>query len=187
MGTMVSPGIDVIGFLKGQHEDVKSLFIRVWESRGDDRRKNFAELRRLLAVHEAAEEEIVHPVARHLLPNGEEVIRRRLQEEREAKRTLAELDKLDADSAEFDTNFRTFETSVLAHAEAEELEELAQLESKLEPERLVRMRKAAEFAESIAPTRPHPGIESQAANFLLGPLIAMIDRAREAIAAKNKS
>jgi hypothetical protein len=49
------------------------------------------------------------------------------------------------------------------------------------------MRKAVELAEAVAPTRPHPGLESRAANFLAGPFAAMIDRTREALAARSKS
>jgi len=40
---------------------------------------------------------------------------------------------------------------------------------------------AVRAAERIAPTRPHPGVESPAANFLLGPPLAIMDRARDAI------
>ena len=43
------------------------------------------------------------------------------------------------------------------------------------------MRKVVELAEAVAPTRPHPGVESRAANMLAGPFAAMLDRARDAI------
>ena len=38
-------------------------------------------------------------------------------------------------------------------------------------------------AEAIAPTRPHAGVESAKANFMVGPFASMLDRARDAIAA----
>ena len=34
-------------------------------------------------------------------------------------------------------------------------------------------------AEAIAPTRPHPGVESPAAHLLLGPPMAVFDRVRD--------
>ena len=44
-----------------------------------------------------------------------------------------------------------------------------------------RMARAVEAAEAIAPTRPHPGVESPIANLALGPVVAVVDKARDAI------
>jgi len=104
----------------------------------------------------------------------------RLREEKEAKQVLADLEKLDPDSSDFDTKLRGLQKSVIAHAGAEEREEFARLGNQLEPARLVRMRKAVEFTEAVAPTRPHPGVESPLANLLVGPFASMIDRTRDA-------
>ncbi len=101
MGIMISTGSDIVGFLKGQHEDVKRRFAEVIAARGEARRKAFFALRRLLAVHETAEEEIVHPVARRVLPDGEAIVRTRLVEEKKAKTALAELERLDVDSPQY--------------------------------------------------------------------------------------
>lgn len=185
MGTMIKSGSDVVSFLKGQHEQVKTMFGQVLASRGKARAESFYALRRMLAVHETAEEEIVHPAARSALPNGDRVIEARLREEKEAKKALAELEGLELDSAEFEAKFRTLETNVIAHAESEEREEFERLGSLLDQSRLARMKKAAEFAEAVAPTRPHPGIESATANILVGPFASMVDRARDAIAGKS--
>ncbi len=181
MGTHIGSGRDVVSFLKDQHQQVKALFNRVTRSHGDDRAKAFVELRRLLAVHETAEEEIVHPMARHTLPNGDAVVDARLREENLAKQALSQLEEMTPDSFEFESKFGAFERDVLAHATAEEREEFDRLGAELEPDRLERMRKAAEFAESVAPTRPHPGVESATANALVGPFAAMLDRARDAL------
>jgi hypothetical protein len=48
-------------------------------------------------------------------------------------------------------------------------------------EELKRMAGAVRAAEAIAPTRPHPGVESAKANFVAGPFASMIDRARDMI------
>ncbi len=71
-------------------------------------------------------------------------------------------------------NQQSFQEAVLAHAEAEEKEELDKLADKLEPARLERTRKAVKFAESVAPTHPHPGIESTTGNILTGPFAASL-------------
>lgn len=184
MATMIGSGIDVVSFLEEQHEEIKRGLTRVNEASGKAREEAFVSLRRLLAVHETAEEEIVHPAARRALPNGATVVDARLQEENEAKKLLAQLETLDVDSAEFGTLLARLERSVIVHATAEEREEFAELASVLDQKQLERMRRAAEFAEKIAPTRPHPGVESATANMLTGPFASMLDRARDAFSSK---
>lgn len=181
--TLIQSTDDVVSFLKSQHEQIKMLFSEVEATSGSQREEAFAELRRLLAVHETAEEEIVHPRAQRELSNGKEIVEARLNEERQAKEALAELEKLDVDSPEFRVKFDVFRDDVLAHAQAEETTEFSQLSVDLEPQQLERMRKAVKFAESAAPTHPHPGTESRTANLLVGPFAAMIDRARDALSA----
>ncbi len=186
MGTMtktISSGADVVAFLKEQHQQVKSLFTTVLGAKGQHRADAFRQLRRTLAVHETAEEEIVHPAAR-ALPGGDAMVAARLKEENAAKTALVELEKLDVDSSEFTAKLRKLQTDVLAHAESEEKLEFDRLSTQLDPPRLQRMQKAVAFAESVAPTRPHPGMESAAANMLAGPFASMVDRTRDALSGK---
>lgn len=185
MATMISSGVDVISFLQEQHEQIKIMMNNVASSDGKEKRDAFVALRRLLAVHETAEEEIVHPAARRALQHGERLIDARLLEENEAKKVLAQLEKLDVDSPEFDTAFSKLHQSVLIHAQNEERDEFAQLASVLDQSQLDRMRRAAELAEKFAPTRPHPGVESATSNLLAGPFAAMLDRARDALSGKS--
>jgi hemerythrin superfamily protein len=181
----ISTAEDVVSFLKAQHEAIKALFERVAKAKGEQRKEEFVALRRVLAVHETAEEEVVHPRAKRELPNGERVVSARLKEENEAKQALARLEKLDVDSAEFDAAFEQLRADVIAHAEAEEHEEFPQLAAHLDDAQLERMRKAAQLAERMAPTRPHAGAESATANMLVGPFAAMVDRTRDVISGKH--
>src|SRR5438477_12404382 len=86
---------DVIAFIKSQHQQVKALFAAVLGSRGEARAKSFFELRRLMAVHETAEEEIIHPAARRVLERGQAIVPARLAEEKQAKEALIALEALD--------------------------------------------------------------------------------------------
>lgn len=185
MATMIQSGADVVAFLKGQHEEIKALFNQVDATEGEERKEAFYALRRLLAVHETAEEEIVHPAARQALPNGDAIVSARLREENQAKKTLAQLEEMDLDSAEFDDQLAAFAADVIAHAEAEEREEFERLADHIEPRRLEKMREAVKLAESVAPTRPHPGVESALSNMLAGPFASMLDRARDALTGKS--
>lgn len=183
MGITVKDARDVVAFLEDQHRTIELLLERVATLQGTARAEAFTTLRKTLAVHEAAEEVIVHPVARRALPDGDAVVALRLEEEKRAKKALTALEALDAGTPEFDVMFRNLLTDVIAHAQAEERDEFTRLENRLDARQLERMRKAAELAEAVAPTRPHAGVESAIANLLVGPFAAMIDRTRDALSA----
>jgi hemerythrin superfamily protein len=175
----------VVDFLVSQHEQIKALFSNTLEASGEARERSFVELRRLLAVHETAEEEIVHPRAKRKLADGAATVEQRLKEEHEAKTVLQKLEKLDVDSEEFTKMLTELRDAVVEHANSEEKDEFAKLGEQLDSDELESMGRAARLAEAIAPTRPHPGVESQVANLMAGPFAAMLDRARDAITGKG--
>lgn len=176
---------DVIQFLVSQHEQIKGLFDETLTATGNDRKEPFVKLRRLLAVHETAEEEIVHPRAKRKLSDGKEVVSARIEEEHEAKKTLAQLEKMDISSPQFVTALAKFRDAVVKHAEQEEKQEFAKLQEELTSDELEKMGRAVKLAEAIAPTRPHAGVESQVANLMVGPFAAMLDRARDVVTGKR--
>ncbi|MCV7077025.1 hemerythrin domain-containing protein [Mycobacterium szulgai] len=176
---------DVVDFLVSQHEQIKSLFEETLSASGKQREEAFVELRRLLAVHETVEEEIVHPRVKRKIADGKAVVEKRLEEEHEAKTVLKDLERLDVDSAEFTSQLQELRDAVLDHAEHEEKDEFTKLVEQLSSDELQKMGRAAKLAEVIAPTRPHAGVESQMANLVAGPFAAMMDRARDAILGKG--
>lgn len=172
----------VVDLLSRQHQLIRQRFTNVLDARtGDARARAFFDLRRLLAVHEAADEEIVHPAARRNLADGDAVVQRHFNEEFTAKKALADLESMDINSPEFISCLRLLQHNVNEHAAREETEEFSQLQVQLSDEQLQRLRRAMEIAEAIAPTRPHPPIESSAASAFVGPFAAMVDHARDAI------
>jgi len=181
--TFVQSTDDVVKFLKAQHNLIKDMFDEVLSaSEPKAREKAFTELRALLAVHETAEEMVVHPRAR-ALDDGDAIVDARLKEEHEAKEQLSKLEKMDIGSDEFLDELTKFRDDVVEHAEREENEEFSILRDKLDSGDRKRMVAAVQAAEAIAPTRPHPGVESAKANFAVGPFASMLDRARDAIGA----
>ncbi|MDO0925301.1 hemerythrin domain-containing protein [Streptomyces sp. TG1A-8] len=175
------PDIDVVALLMRQHGDIRNLFDEVEESKGGERRDAFHRLVRLLAVHETAEEEVVHPFARRALSGGGQVVEDRLAEERAAKETLAALDDMDPDDPEFLTELRVLRADVQEHARAEERYEFTHIRRSTDVTNLATMAKAVKAAEAMAPTRPHPGVESAAANMALGPVAALMDRTKDVV------
>lgn len=182
--TFVQSTDDVVAFLKDQHNLIKDMFDDVlYASESDARQKAFTDLRQLLAVHETAEEMVVHPRVRREVDAGDEIVDARLEEEHAAKEQLSALEDMDIGSQEFLDALTAFREAVLEHAENEEAEEFTKLKRELDADDLRSLAAAVRAAEAIAPTRPHPGVESATLNFAVGPFASMLDRARDAIGA----
>src|SRR5438552_10473344 len=94
--------------LRPQHADVKQMFNQMDTMRGKDREDLFDCLRRTLAVHETAEEMIVYPETRLINTVADRIVDALLKEETEAKKMLAELERLNPSDSKFDTLFVEF-------------------------------------------------------------------------------
>lgn len=173
---------EVVGFLKAQHNLIEDTFDQVLHASDPQaREKPFVQLRQLLAVHETAEEMVVHPRVRREADAGDAIIDARLKEEHDAKEQLSKIESLDITSKQFIDELRKLRDAVLEHAENEENEEFPLLQRELDAEELKRLGTAVRAAEAIAPTRPHPGVESAKLNLAVGPFASMLDRARDLI------
>ncbi len=175
---------DVVDFLQQQHEQVKGLLEQVLGTSGQQRKDAFDSVREMLARHETAEEMVVRPLTRKV-PDGEAIAQGRMDEENEAKRELAKLEKLDVDSPEFTSSFETFRAAVRSHADAEEKLEFPALRRSADEGSLSSARQKVEKAEKTAPTHPHPSAKTTAMNYVAGPFAAMLDRARDAFSSSS--
>ncbi|SEG90969.1 Hemerythrin HHE cation binding domain-containing protein [Nonomuraea solani] len=164
-----------------QHGQIRDLFDEVEQAPPEKAGEAFGRLTRLLSVHETAEEEVVHPYARHKLDNGQGVVGDRLAEEHQAKRLLLDLHKAGVDHPEFWERLAELRTAVTAHARSEERYEFARLRESTSVAERRAMAAAVRAAEALAPTRPHPGTESLAMNVLVGTPLAIAERARDLI------
>jgi hemerythrin superfamily protein len=173
--------LDVVDLLLVQHARIEELFTLAAGTQGDAKRAAFDDLVRMLAVHETAEEEVVHPLSRGLVDGGDAMVDDRLAEERQAKDMLAALVEAGPDGDGFDDALLLLRDAVLTHARYEERYEFPQLRAKVPAERLRTLATAVRAAEAVAPTRPHPGAESATANLVTGPALAVADRARDLV------
>lgn len=173
---------EVVAFLKAQHNLIEDTFDQVLHASDPQaREKPFVQLRQLLAVHETAEEMVVHPRARREVNAGDAIVDDRLKEEHEAKELLSKIEDIDITSQQFIDELTKLRDAVLDHAQHEETEEFSQLQRALDTDELKRLGTAVRAAEAIAPTRPHAGVESAKLNFAVGPFASMLDRARDLI------
>src|SRR3954468_6747855 len=125
--------------LREQHQNVKQMFSQLAAAEGAQRGELFDCLRATLAVHETAEEMIIYPALRNVGDEGNRIADQRIEEENEAKRVLADLEKVGVEGTGFESQFEQFRSSVLRHAEAEEAEVFPLLDSKLDNQKLRQM------------------------------------------------
>ena len=175
----IDPDPDVIAVLQSQHARMKDLFAQIDAAMGPAKQELFDELRRLLAVHEIGEAVVLRPVAEKVA--GEQEADARNAEEREANKVLAELEKLDVTGPEFAAKFAGFQSAVLTHAEHEEAEEFPVVRASCSPPELQEMGRRLLAAESGASTHDRPGAGSSAAQKVIGPFTAMVDKVRDAL------
>jgi hypothetical protein len=168
--------------LRDQHTQVKGMFQQLDAASGTARAELFDCLRATLAVHETAEEMVVHPMARRFGDEGERIVTARLHEEDQAKQALADLERMGTDAPGFDGHFNSFRAAVLAHAEAEERELFPLLDARCDHEQLTSMAQRIVTAEKMAPTHAHPhGPNTAVGHLLVGPFAAMVDKVRDAL------
>jgi hemerythrin superfamily protein len=172
---------DVVGLLIRQHAMIRDLFAEVERATGGARAECFERLVRLLAVHETAEEEIVHPYARRALDGGAAIVDERLREENECKQLLSMMEERGTDDPSFASHLEKLRVAVMEHARAEERYEFAQLVRETSDAERRTMALGLKAAEAIAPTHPHPGVESATMNIVVGTPTAIMDRARDVI------
>lgn len=136
--------------LTEQHRRIKTLMEDVLDQEGQGREEAFTHLRRFLAAHEAAEEECMHfPAIEELDGQSPEVVQR-VEEEEQAGRAITELEQLGTASAEFPAKFEQFRQAVIAHAEAEEHEELPRLVKSFDDGEVARLQEALLLVPDLA-------------------------------------
>jgi iron-sulfur cluster repair protein YtfE (RIC family) len=170
----------IIESLRNDHDQVQDLFAQLEDATGEEKTDLFRLLVAELVRHEVAEEEILRPLSRR--DAGDRVVDARLKEESEAEAALAELEGMDTSTREFDERLASLRLAVERHASAEEADEFPKVEEAHGAALLQVLGKAYEAAKAAAPTRPHPATPNGAlANLLVGPYVAVIDRARDAV------
>ncbi|MGR6974813.1 hemerythrin domain-containing protein [Streptomyces cynarae] len=173
-------GENVVDVLTRQHRQIRLGFLQA-ALPGPWRRRNFDRLMRLLAVHEAAEEAHVHPVARRTLRHGSELALRRRTEEKEAKQLLVALWRTGPNGAGYLRRLNQVRRAVARHAAREEREEFAALRKAVSPARLRMLGAEVKLTQAYAPTRPHRWVNNEAANKLVGPVLGPLDRTLDAV------
>jgi hemerythrin superfamily protein len=170
--------------LTKDHREVEALFRRYERLGGKAEKSKRTIVRKLveeLSKHAAAEEQVLYPAMRSMLPDGATLQEEGIEEHQTVKELLVDLDRLSPGDEEFDPKMRALMESVRHHVKEEESEMLPKLADAAGREQLISMGKMIEGAKKIAPTRPHPHAPSTPpANIVVGAVAGVVDRVRDA-------
>lgn len=182
-GTTISSALSgdtIVSEALRDHELFRSMFTELQETAPEARERRFRELINALVRHEVAEEEVVYPLIR-TLADGERLADQRVGEEAAAEELLKEMEQEEASTDDFARNLNRLQQMVLRHADAEEATVFARIRTEVDEQKQRWAGAAFVAAKKAAPSHPHPNAPNSAvANLTAGPILATIDRIRDA-------
>jgi hypothetical protein len=127
-----------------------------------------------LSRHLSAEEQYLYPAIRKVVPGGEDLAARELDEDKALLVLLKGVQK--------GQDFEELAAAVRRHVAADAEELLPVLTQMVPIEDLIRVGNRIEVAEEAAPTRPHPATPSSPPwNKVVDPAVAVIDKLRDVV------
>jgi hemerythrin superfamily protein len=175
--------MNVIQLLENDHREVGELFRRVNLSQKDDTVEDLTkQIVHELSVHAAVEEQFVYPLIRAKLDNGSGMADEAIEEHQQAKRLLADLEKVDAGSSEHGTAMQELMETIRHHVEEEEGKVFPQLRAAVDDSTMDKLGSVIEEAKKVVPTHPHPLVPGTAtAQLVAGPWAAIVDKVRDLV------
>ena len=165
---------------KRDHVRLDELLQRLTASSGDAQREVMTEINRLVFPHAFAEESVIWPVMRRVLPDGDALTLQVEQEHQEVNDIVVRLEGEDLDPA---TRTQLVERLVAVLREDVRDEEdvlLPRLQEALDVTELRRLGLAWEAVRRVAPTRPHPVVSRRPPGNALSALpLTVLDRTRD--------
>lgn len=177
---------DIVDDVITDHREVEEVFVEIEKGGGGKKRDLVEYVIVELVRHSVAEEQYLYPVARRVLPDGDNIVDHELDEHAKAERVMKSLEETDADDPKFDELARKLIDEIRHHIEDEENDLLPKLRDACEPAELRELGEKFESSKKTAPTRPHPAAPDRPpANKILGPGVGLIDRMRDALSGRN--
>jgi hemerythrin superfamily protein len=164
---------------KRDHVELDRLLHELGRSAGDQQAEVLEQVNRLVFPHAFAEEGVLWPVLRRVLPDGEELTTRVEQEHQEVNELVVALEAA-TDPAERQPLLDRLVEVLREDVRDEEDQLLPRLQERLDARALVRLGWAWEVLRRTAPTRPHPVVARRPPGNTLSALpLSVIDRSRD--------
>jgi hemerythrin-like domain-containing protein len=174
---------DALDLLTSDHRRAETLFSQAGTRGSEAGREGVVrQIIEELSIHAAVEEQVLYPVVRREVPDGEQLADHSIEEHQEVKETLARLEDLGPGSPEAGDLLQNLITSVRQHVQEEESRIFPMLRSTLRPETLEEMGEAITKAKKMAPTHPHPKAPSKGPGAAVaGAAAGVADKVRDAL------
>jgi hemerythrin superfamily protein len=179
-------GRDVVDILTSDHTEITALLATIGSEADPRRRRELADtVVAELVRHSVSEEMHVYPAMREHLPDGDQAVEHDIEEHKEIESLLKELERADADGAEFTDVVQRLVTVLDDHVADEERDQFPQLRARIPADELVAIGAKVERAQRLAPTRPHPNApNAKLFHVLAGPGVGMVDRLRDRLSGR---
>jgi hemerythrin superfamily protein len=175
---------DITVELTKDHNELREMFGKLRAgAAGDERTELVHEMTTELVKHSVAEEVHLYPLIRKILPDGDALADKELEEHAEVEQALKELEKLDPSDSKYGQLIDNVIHDVTEHAGEEEDVIFPQLREKCSSDELHELGDKVRRVKSIAPTHPHPSApDTPPGNVIMGPMAGLVDRVRDAMA-----
>ena len=165
---------------KRDHVALDALLHRLHRSTGSEQDEVLMRICRLAFPHAFAEEAVLWPVIRRVLPDGEALTLQIEQEHQEVNELVSRLEAAAGDGSERQALLDRLTTVLREDVRDEEDVLLPRLQDQLSTARLRLLGIAWEVVRRITPTRPHPTVSRRPpGNVLAAAPLSVLDRARD--------
>ncbi len=174
--------VSVLSRQKRDHIELDHLLHRLGESRAGEEGAILLKIYRLVFPHAYAEETVLWPVIRRVLPDGHELTLRVELEHQEINELATSLESLEPGSDERRQVLARLVELLREDVRDEEDKLLPRLQMNVTSAQLRRLGLAWETVRRIAPTRPHAIVSRRPPGNVLAALpLAILDRSRDGV------
>ena len=149
---------------------------------GREQEEVLTRIDRLVFSHAFAEESVLWPVIRRVLPDGEELTLRIEEEHQEVNELVSELETLGHDDPRRAQRLSRLVEVLNEDVRDEEDRLFPQLQEQVDVDELRRLGRRWELMRRISPTRPHPTVSRRPpGNAVSGLVLSLLDRSRDLV------
>jgi hemerythrin superfamily protein len=169
------------------HDELDRLLDQLDGATGAAQQEVLQRLDRLVFSHAFAEEAVLWPVLRRVLPDGEELTLRVEEEHQEVNELVTALERDGLDDSRRPQRLARLAEVLREDVRDEEDVLLPRLQEKLSAAELRRIGRQWELVRRIAPTRPHPTVSRRPpGNALSAVPLSLLDRTRDLLDAGSR-
>ena len=165
---------------RNDHAELESLLTRLAASSHHEQLPILLDLYRLVFPHAFAEESVLWPLMRRVLPDGHALTLQVEQEHQEVNELVTRLERLEPGTTERDTALERLVEVLREDVRDEEDELFPRLQERVSSRRLRMLGMAWEVVRRVAPTRAHPIVARRPPGNVIAALpLSVLDRSRD--------